>query len=172
MDYSKVDKRKDFVSNYFYSQKKLWNDEHKNLKIYGFPVEVYVQDTNEKSLSSGVYSLEKDKWLEEPNRKPLAKSKVNKSYIKEKVAEYANKIDKLNDLFIKAKGDKHKIESVSNDAEALFKDIVSLRKKSLETAETEISNGNIIFKCLRRLGLIEKLSKLKSKSYDKINSIT
>ena len=172
MDYSKVDKRKDFVSNYFYSQKKLWNDEHKNLKIYGFPVEVYVQDTNEKSLSSGVYSLEKDKWLEEPDRKPLAKSKVNKSYIKEKVAEFANKIDKLNDLFVKAKGDKHKIENISDDAEALFKEIISLRRKSLETAETEISNGNIIFKCLRRLGLIEKLSKLKSKSYDKINSIT
>ena len=33
IDYSKVDKRTDFVDNYFYSQKKLWNEEHKDLRI-------------------------------------------------------------------------------------------------------------------------------------------
>ena len=61
MDYSKVDKRTDFVDNYFYSQKKLWNEEHKDLKIFGFPIEVFVQDTNAEHTSTGVYSLDKDK---------------------------------------------------------------------------------------------------------------
>ena len=54
IDYSKVDKRTDFVDNYFYSQKKLWNEEHKDLRIFGFPIEVYVQDVNKEHTSSGV----------------------------------------------------------------------------------------------------------------------
>lgn len=171
MDYSKVDKRRDFVANYFYSQKKLWNDEHKDIKIYGFPVEVYVQDTNEESLSSGVYSLEKDKWIEEPERGALAGSKVNKTFIRDTVAKYANKIDNLYDKFKDAKSDDYKLEKISEEADKIFNEIISLRKKSLKKSETEISNGNIIFKCLRRFGFIEKILKIKSISYDKINSI-
>ena len=54
-----VDERVEFVSNYFNSKKKIWNNEHDNLKIYGFPVEMYVQDSEEDHTSSGIYSLEK-----------------------------------------------------------------------------------------------------------------
>lgn len=172
LDYSKVDKRKDFVSNYFYSQKKLWNDEHKGLKIFGFPIEVYVQDKNEKHTSSGVYSLEKNEWIEEPERKKLSTAKVNKQYIKNKVAEYADKIDNLKDIYKKAGNDEYKIRKASESADKLFDEIKSLRKKDLEGTGNEISNGNIIFKCLRRLNYIEKLVQIKSKSYDKLNSLS
>ena len=53
IDFSKVDKRTDFVKKYFNSLKNLWNEEHSNLTIFGFPVEVYVQDTHEMHSSSG-----------------------------------------------------------------------------------------------------------------------
>ena len=171
MDYSKVDKRKDFVDNYFYSQKKLWNDEHQDLKIFGFPVEVYVQDTKEKHSSTGVYSLDKDKWLVEPERDKLSNAKINKSLIKNKVAEYIDKIEKLLTIY-KAADDDYKVRKVSEKADKLFDDIKADRKRGLDKTDNEISNGNIIFKCLRRLGYIEKLVDLKSETYDKMNSLS
>ena len=171
IDYSKVDKRKDFVSNYFYSQKKLWNDEHKDLKIFGFPVELYVQDTNEKHSSTGVYSLDKDKWVVEPERKKLKTAKINKSLIKKKVAEYIDKIDSLLDLY-KTADDDYKVRKISEDAEKLFDEIKKERKSGLEGSDVEITNGNIIFKSLRRLGYIEKLVSLVSKTYDEMNSLS
>lgn len=172
MDYSKVDKRTDFVKQYFYSQKQLWNDEHKDLKIMGFPVEVYVQDTKEKHSSTGVYSIDKDKWITEPEREKLSKAKVNKSYIKKKVAEYIDKIEDLLTIYKEANGDEYKIRKVSEDSEKLFDRIKEERSNGLEASDSEISNGNVIFKCLRRMGYIEKLAKLRGKTYDKMNSIS
>ena len=171
MDYSKVDERTDFVDNYFYSQKKLWNEEHKELKIYGFPVEVFVQDVNKKHTSSGVYSLEKDKWLTEPERDKLAKKKVNKIQIKNKVSEYTKKIDKLADELKKSKGDDYKLRKVSEGAEKLFDELKNLRRGDLNNADNEINEGNIIFKCLRRLGYIEKINDIISKGYNRLNSL-
>ena len=171
MDYSKVDERTDFVDNYFYSQKKLWNEEHKELKIYGFPVEVFVQDVNKKHTSSGVYSLEKDKWLTEPERDKLAKKKVNKIQIKNKVSEYTKKIDKLADELKKSNGDDYKLRKVSESAEKLFDELKNLRRGDLSNADNEINEGNIIFKCLRRLGYIEKISDIISNGYNRLNSL-
>lgn len=171
MDYSKVDERTDFVDNYFYSQKKLWNEEHKELKIYGFPIEVFVQDVNKKHTSSGVYSLEKDKWLTEPERDKLAKKKVNKNQIKNKVSEYTKKIDNLTDELKKSKGDEYKLRKVSESAEKLFDELKNLRKGDLNDADNEINEGNIIFKCLRRLGYIEKINDIISKGYNRLNSL-
>jgi hypothetical protein len=171
IDYSKVDKRKDFVDNYFYSQKKLWNDEHQDLKIFGFPVEVYVQDTKEKHSSTGVYSLDKDKWIVEPEREKLSGAKINKSLIKNRVADYIDKIEELLTIY-KTADDDYKIRKVSERADKLFDDIKSDRKKGLDKTDNEISNGNLIFKCLRRLGYIEKLVNLKSETYDKLNSLS
>ena len=171
MDYSKVDERTDFVDNYFYSQKKLWNEEHKELKIYGFPIEVFVQDVNKKHTSSGVYSLEKDKWLTEPERDKLAKKKVNKNQIKNKVSEYTKKIDNLTDELKKSKGDEYKLRKVSESAEKLFDELKNLRKGDLNNTDNEINEGNIIFKCLRRLGYIEKINDIISKGYNRLNSL-
>ena len=171
MDYSKVDERTDFVDNYFYSQKKLWNEEHKELKIYGFPVEVFVQDVNKKHTSSGVYSLEKDKWLTEPERDKLAKKKVNKIQIKNKVSEYTKKIDKLADELKKSEDNEYKLRKISESAEKLFDELKNLRRGDLSNADNEINEGNIIFKCLRRLGYIEKINDIISKGYNRLNSL-
>lgn len=171
MDYSKVDERTDFVDNYFYSQKKLWNEEHKDLKIFGFPVEVYVQDINKKHTSSGVYSLDKDKWLIEPEREKLSKKKVNKERIKKTVSQYTERIDKLVDDSKNANGDDYKMRKVYEGAQQLFDEIKKLRREDLSDANNEISEGNIIFKALRRLGYIDKLDKIINKGYNTLNSL-
>ncbi len=171
MDYSKVDERTDFVDNYFYSQKKLWNEEHKDLKIFGFPVEVYVQDINKKHTSSGVYSLDKDKWLTEPEREKLSKKKVNKERIKKTVSQYTERIDKLVDDSKNTNGDDYKMRKVYEGAQQLFDEIKKLRREDLSDANNEISEGNIIFKALRRLGYIDKLDKVINKGYNTLNSV-
>ena len=171
MDYSKVDERTDFVDNYFYSQKKLWNEEHKDLKIFGFPVEVYVQDINKKHTSSGVYSLDKDKWLTEPEREKLSKKKVNKERIKKTVSQYTERIDKLVDDSKNTNGDDYKMRKVYEGAQQLFDDIKKLRREDLADANNEINEGNIIFKALRRLGYIDKLDKMINKGYNTLNSL-
>jgi hypothetical protein len=172
MDYSKVDERVDFVDRYFYSLKELWNEEHKDLKIFGFPIEVFVQDTKKEHTSSGVYSLEKDKWLEEPEREKLSKQKVNKNKIKNAVSKYTKKIDALYERSKEMKTDEYKARKVYEDAEKLFDEIKNLRRKDLSNSGNEINEGNIIFKCLRRLGYIEKLDSIINKGYDAFNSLS
>ena len=171
IDYSKVDKRTDFVDNYFYSQKKLWNEEHKDLRIFGFPVEVYVQDVNKEHTSSGVYSLEKNEWVIEPEREKLSKKKVNKERIKKTVSQYTEKIDKLVDDSKNTDGDEYKMRKVYESAQKLFDEIKKLRREDLSDANNEINEGNIIFKALRRLGYIDKLDKIINKGYNTLNSL-
>ena len=171
IDYSKVDKRTDFVDNYFYSQKKLWNEEHKDLRIFGFPVEVYVQDVNKEHTSSGVYSLEKNEWVIEPEREKLSKKKVNKERIKRTVSQYTEKIDKLVDDSKNTNGDDYKMRKVYEGAQKLFDEIKKLRREDLSDANNEINEGNIIFKALRRLGYIDKLDKVINKGYNTLNSL-
>ena len=172
IDYSKVDERRDFVKKYFDSLKNQWNDEHEDLKIFGFPVELYVQDTNEVHSSTGVYSIEKNKWVTHPDFGKLKHSKVNKGLIKDKVAYYMNKIDDIVEKYENSDGDDYKIRKISEYVDRLLDKIKNERKNSLGDGKTsEISNGNIIFKALRRNGYIDKLYSLKSKTYDEMNSL-
>lgn len=170
MDFSKVDKRKDFVSNYFNAQKKLWNEEHSDIKILHFPVEVYVQDINEPHKSSGIYSLEKDTWVLEPELSDFKGIKIDYSTIKEKVANYAEAIEKLEEK-LKYKDDYH-LDKLNTEAQKLFSKIKGIRKKGLKTKKGEFSNDNITFKALRRLGYIERLVEIIRKTYNKLNSLT
>ncbi len=172
MDFSDVDENVNLVKNYFLSKKSLWNDEHKDIKIFGFPVELYVQDINEEHDSSGVYSLDRDVWLVEPDRDVLATSKVNKQFIKNKVSEYVNQIDKLIYLYKKNKNDEYKLEKISKKANKLWDEIKNSRKKGFEiSGGKEVNNFNIIFKSLRRGKYLDKLYKLKTKTYDILSSL-
>jgi len=171
MDFSKVDKRTDFVKDYFDSKKNLWNESHKGLSICGFPVELYVQDSNEKHSSTGVYSLNKNEWITEPNRASLKNSKINKALIKNKVSEFMDKIDKIDDIYKSADNDSYKARKASEMAEKLWVEIKAQRKEGLSDAKNEITNGNIIYKTLRRTGYLDKIFSLRDKSYDKVNSL-
>lgn len=172
LDYSDIDENTEFVKQYFMAQKNAWNNEHEDLKIFGFPIEVYVQDVHEKHDSSGVYSLDRDKWLREPDREVLASSKVNKELIKNKVSDYVNKIDKLLYIYKKVKNDEYKLRKLSEKIEKLWEEIKNSRKIGFEkSGGKEINNNNIVFKSLRRQKYLDKLYDLKTKTYDKLMSL-
>ena len=169
MDFKKVDDRTNFVKDYFDSKKSLWNEKHENLKIYGFPVEVYVQDTNEEHTASGIYSLERNEWIKEPEPNRIKAIKLDKFLIKEKVFKFMKAIEKL-ESDCERSDDEYSAEEVAKKAKDLFDKIKSMRREALKHGG-EMSVGNIIFKCLRRFNYIGRLADVKSKTYDKIYSI-
>lgn len=99
VDFSDISDRKDFVQEYFNSKKNEWNDEHNNLKIYKFPVELYVEDINAKTESSAIFNLETNAWIKAPLPDDIHSIKLDKYEIKEKSANLMTKIDNYCDLF-------------------------------------------------------------------------
>lgn len=165
IDFSKISKDVDLIKDYFDSKRSIWNDEHSNLTIYGFPVEVYVQDVNEDNASTAIYSLNKNKWLKKP--KFDDENTIDSNKVKTKSADLMTKIDKLNDK-LKKDGSN---ETLSNEVKGLFDKIKKIRKSGLESDKNEFSNGNVVYKVLRRSGYMEKLIDLKRDTYDKLNTI-
>lgn len=169
LDFSDVDENVDFVHEYFTAKKKLWNEEHENLMIYGFPVEVYVQDISEPLVSNGIYSLYKNKWVVEPSKDAIKSLGNEKETIKAKAIETMKKIDALyNATFDISYG--YDGEKIITQIKKLINIIKGIRKESLSNGG-EMSAGNIFFKILRRTGYIEKLFTAKTLAYDRKESI-
>ena len=128
-----------------------------------------MQDESEEHTASGVYSLEKDKWLREPERDNLAAVKLDKERITHKTKNIVDKIDTL-EAECDGEKDEAKLDTLSAKVKGLFDKIKGMRRDSLKNGG-ELSEGNIIYKCLRRIGYIGKLVDLKRITFDKINSI-
>jgi predicted nucleotidyltransferase len=160
IDFKETDYKLDILKEFFDSKKNLWNKNH-DIKIKNYDVELYVQDVEEKHLSSGVYSVLHDKWLVTPEK---TNPKIDDRKIIEKGEEYANQID---DLISKSKNG----EDVSEEIDSLKDKIKRFRQSGLDDGG-EYSYENLTFKLLRRNGYIEKLINLKSEVTDKKLSIT
>ena len=169
IDFSKVDERTDFVREYFNTKKNEWNNVHENLKIYGFPVEVYVQDTNEEHTASGVYSLNRNEWVVEPVKDNIKAIKLDKYFIKEKTMKYIKIITSLKKQ-VDETNDDAELRLLSKKVKGTFDILKGLRKEGLK-ARGEMHPYNIIYKFLRRLGYLDILLDLKAKTYDKLKSI-
>jgi hypothetical protein len=171
MDYSEIADNETIVDNYLYSQKELWNKDHEGISIYGFPVECFVENSESNDgVESGVYSLERDEWVEKPNREHLSTYKVNKGEIRKKIAWYINKVDELEFLYTEA-DDEFKKRKVYKKACALWDKIKAERTHGFENSDNEMNPGNIIFKALRRRDCIERITKIKAKLYDSLKSL-
>lgn len=171
MDYSEIADNETIVDNYLYSQKELWNKDHDGISIYGFPVECFVENSESNDgVESGVYSLEKDEWIEKPNREHLSTYKVNKGEIRKKIAWYINKVDELEFLYNEA-DDEFKKRKVYRKACILWDKIKAERTNGFENSDNEMNPGNIVFKALRRRDCIERITKIKAKLYDSLRSL-
>jgi predicted nucleotidyltransferase len=169
VDFKKVDKRTDFVKDYFNSKKNEWNNAHEDLKLYGHPVELYVQDVNEEHTASGIYSLERNTWIHEPDARNIHAIKLDKYFIKEKVLKYMKAIHGLKKR-IESENDDAQLRILSGKVKGLFDKIKGARKEGLKRSG-ECHPFNIIYKILRRNGYIDTLVELKTKPYDKLRSI-
>ena len=139
-------------------KKTIFNSDQ-NIKIYGYDVELYVQDENEEHTSSGVYSLISNEWIETPKKE---KFEVNKSVLKKKIDQWTEKIDKILESAEEEK-DLQKSKKIIDNLKTKLKEY---RKIGLEKGG-EMSYENLVFKYLRRSGHIEKLFSFKKERLDK-----
>lgn len=161
-DFEQFDEDKlDLYKELFTVKKTLYNDEH-NITIYGYDVELYVQDENESHYSSGVYSVLHNNWLVKPKKEGFD---LDEKVLKQKVESIMNQIDTTID---EAKNEP--TEKAVERVNKLRKKIKEIRGKGLEKGG-EFSYENLAFKFLRRNGYIQKLFDFESETLDREFSI-
>jgi hypothetical protein len=139
-----------------------WNKKH-NIEIYGYEVEIYIHDYKQPApTAAGMYSVLKDQWKSRPYKEDLT---IDDDNIKFKAAHLMSEIDKIEKSY-----EDGEYKQVHSDTERLKEKISKFRKCGLEQ-DGEYSSENLAFKALRRNGYLQKLSKLRTDSYDKMMSL-
>jgi hypothetical protein len=156
LDFSKLNGNMDIVRNYMLSKKTIWNLTH-DITIYGYPVELYVENIGDPHVSSGVYSILNNKWINTPTSD---KVQIDKSSIIKKVESYEANLPILKKLI-----DSGKFDKVISIIDQLKTRIKSMRQAGLESGG-EYSIENLAFKVLRRSEFMDTLSNMRIKAYD------
>lgn len=162
IDFNEFDEDRDFMKKHFDVEKNLWNDKHE-IKIFGYPVEIYVQDTKEKLAAAAIYSIKTNKWKLKPEP---AHFKIDKGLIKRKVEKIFDKLKS-----IKANYEDMNFQGVIDKVTALKDTIKKMRKSGLEKGG-EFATENLVFKVLRRTDFMELIDSFRTKAYDKQMSVT
>jgi predicted nucleotidyltransferase len=157
IDYSVYGKQKELYQELFQLKKQLFNQKH-DISIFGYEVELYPQDEKESHFSTGTYSIMTDEWINVPTKEEF---KIDKSTLKVKVDGWRDKIENIISS-IKSEGMKKNENKIDN----LKKKIKEYRQSGLEEVG-ELSYENLVFKYLRRSGLMEKLYNTVNKQLDK-----
>ena len=161
VDFSKIDENTELVREYFNAKTSNWNKKH-NITIFGYEIEVYVQDINEDHHSTGVFSLANGKWIAQPNR---IEPEIDEKMIKRKANSFIDMIERAEDLY-----DEKKYLDAHSFAKKLIKKIKKFRQSGLED-KGEYSYENLTFKYLRNKEHMKLLFDLRDKSYDKEMSL-
>ena len=158
-DFSEIDGDDDLVSEFFESKKSVWNQIH-DVEIYGYDVEIYGQDINEEHVSTGVYSVLNNEWIIKPEPQNYD---VNPQRLVKKTKHF---IRLFNDVIESDNTDEEKLSQIKKIKDKIKK----YRQSGLEEGG-EYSEENLVFKLLRRVGYLEKLSDTKHELDDKIMSL-
>ena len=159
VDYSKIGDDRDFVFEYLDSKKDNWMNIH-DIKIKGFDVEVYAQDTEEEHGATGVYDIMNDEWLRKPSKQ---KPSINKKSIRKKVKKIVDKLEKLESI--------KDVDKIQKKGKEIKDKLKKMRKAGLADVG-EFSEENLVFKYLRNNGYIGRLYDSMRSAYDKSLSIT
>jgi hypothetical protein len=125
----------------FMAKKGAFNDQH-DINIYGHAVEVYVQRSDEKHISNGIYSVYNDNWVKFPKKIVANPDTTN---IQDKFENLHAEIDQAVES-----GDRQTIKRLKER-------IKKLRQSGLEN-EGEFGVENLAFKLLRNEGDLDKLN--------------
>jgi len=157
IDYNDVPVDEDLIEDFLKTKSTSWNESH-DIKIYGFEVELYLQDIEEEHVSSGVYSILKNEWIIKPEKKRI---KINDKSVNLKSKRIMDAIDKLYDEV-----EDGNYDGIVDKADKIKDKIKKMRQAGLDDVG-EFSVENMVFKVLRRNGMLDRLSDIKTVSYDK-----
>ena len=161
LDFSEISDNEEFAKDYFMAKKNLWNNAH-DINIFGYPVEVYVEDKDEPHTASGLYSILNDEWITIPQQQKII---IDKDDIKSKAEGYLSLLPQFEKMF-----EAGKYEEVINSIDKTKERIRDMRSSGLEKGGL-YSVENLAFKVLRRSDFVEQLNILKTNSYDAMMSL-
>ena len=160
-DFKESGEQEELFKDLFNLKKTVFNSQH-DITVKGYEVELYVQDMNEPHMSTGVYSVLYDEWLDRPETKEV---KIDKKKIEDKSQQWMDIIDNtIEDLEV------NDLESSVDKLDSVKDKIKKFRTSGLEKGG-EYSYENLVFKFLRRNGYIQKLFDNKNDLIDKSLSI-
>jgi hypothetical protein len=157
IDFSELDDNKELVKEMFDAKRLRWN-EHHDITLKGYEVELYIEDESEEHSSSGVYSVMNDEWVNKPERTDTS---IDLDTAKKKASDIEQQIASIDAMF-----SRREFEKVIRHVDRLKKKIRTMRQAGLDTEAMEFSPENIAFKLLRRNDMLDVLTKLKYKAYD------
>lgn len=157
VDFSELDDNKELVKEMFDAKRLRWN-EHHDITLKGYEVELYIEDESEEHSSSGVYSVMNDEWINKPERTDTS---IDLDTAKKKASDIEQQIASIDAMF-----SRREFEKVIRHVDRLKKKIRTMRQAGLDTEAMEFSPENIAFKLLRRNDMLDILTKLKYKAYD------
>lgn len=159
IDYNQFPKKLKPLYIEYFDLKKIVFNQKRDIKMFGYDVEVYAEDSDMKGVSGGIYSILNDEWLSKPKKE--SKDKPNFTSIKQKSKQWMRIIDGV-------------IENIENESPNEIKNIIKKYKEKLKKYRLcglekggEMSTENLVFKVLRRNGYIEKLYNIPTKLIDK-----
>ena len=162
VDFLGVDENRALVKSFFDNARMRWNDKH-NISVRGYDVEIYVEDSRESHRSSGIYSILKNEWVKKPKR---YQAEIDFEAARRKADDLEFQANIAANLITAGK-----YEAALRNIERLKKKIRNMRRAGLESRKQEFSTENIAFKILRRNGILDLLSDLKTEAYDKMMAV-
>ena len=158
-----------YLNSDFNSKKNEWSSNHDNLTIYDMDVEFYVEDVSDITVSNGIYSLEKNKWVNEPSIDNSFDLTSNEILLRNVSSEIMTCIDDLHNSYLST-SDEYELKEISKTLSNILDLIYKIREKGLDN-KGELDELNIIFKIIRRSGYLDLIWDMIDNIYDKINSI-
>jgi len=162
VDFAEIDEDAELVKGFLDAVRARWNSRHE-IDIYGFEVEIYVENVGDVHHSSGVYSVLDDAWLVEPDPKEVDVDFITARRKSDDIETTANLIDRM--------VQQGKLAASLKSIERLKAKIRRMRQAGLESPNREFSAENIAFKILRRNGTLDRLSQLRYDAYDRHMSL-
>jgi hypothetical protein len=157
VDFSEIDEDTQLVKSFFDAARARWNLMH-TIDIYGFEVELYVENTSDVHHSSGLYSLLDSEWVTEPSRRDVEIDFVTARKKSDDIETRINLIGRMIDA--------GKLKSSLKSIEKVKQKIRRMRQAGLNSPQKEFSPENIAFKILRRNDTLARLADMKHKAYD------
>jgi hypothetical protein len=157
VDFAEIDEDTQLVKSFFDAARARWNLMH-TIDIYGFEVELYVENTSDVHHSSGLYSLLDSEWVTEPSRRDV---EIDFATARKKSDDIETRINLIGRMI-----DAGKLKSSLKSIEKVKQKIRRMRQAGLNSPQKEFSPENIAFKILRRNDTLARLADMKYKAYD------
>lgn len=149
VDPREVSGDQDLAKEFFKLAKSLWNKEH-DITMCGHDVEIYLQATDEPHYASGVYSLERQRWIRKPDDSNV--NPPDEDVVRRRAKRFEDEIKTLSDT--------------DGPAATKLKEKIKKMRRAGLAKNGEFSVENLTFKHLRNTGALDKLAKIEVDAYD------